>query len=491
MHNCYSFNFSIILFNSILQNLPLDLLQINCMKKYLLPVFLLFSFSKSFCQEKKLLTNYTFRIDRFKALNFGVNADGRKQNNYNVSNSYGNALSGNFNASLFTTKSTNNLLQTISTGFATSGASAKSTSFSNTNKLKSLNILPSFFINNKWYAKNKFVEIGASFIDAFASSRSNDDILVTQNRFYNSNFIGGNMSLGIGKGRLENITDMQNAIWLHNILLKDGNLNRKLNEDEIIGLARAITTSNNRRVLDGRKRIQFILKNIDSYLQSKEVINKTDINYFSNLNDIVFFANNTARQAGTEKYIRVIPALANYYSKEENRITPLTSTTQNDNTAEVVLKIGLQKYKPLNLTHQIDYGAAAKANYGKSNSRYRNYTNANLNFTFDYDDEWKKIGLDYFLRYSIFPNTRTVIDVDFKGENGCQYLNGFNELYHTAILAANASYFISYNTRLNINLGTTYNKNNFDIRAVNRFNPSNIDEHNLAVFFNTTLNIAL
>jgi hypothetical protein len=461
------------------------------MKKYLLPVFLLFSFSKSFCQEKKLLTNYTFRIDRFKALNFGVNADGRKQNNYNVSNSYGNALSGNFNASLFTTKSTNNLLQTISTGFATSGASAKSTSFSSTNKLKSLNILPSFFINNKWYAKNKFVEIGASFSDAFSTSRATDDRVIIQERLYNSNFIGGQLMLGVGKGRLENITDMQNAIWLHNVLLKDGNLKRKLNEDEIIGLARTITTSNNRRVLDGRKRIQFILKNIDSYLQSKEAINKTDINYFSNLNDIVFFANNTARQTGTEKYIRVIPALANYYSKEENRITPLTSTTQNDNGAEVVLKIGLQKYKPLSLMHQLDYGAAAKANYGKSNSRYRNYTNTNLNFTFDYDDEWKKIGLDYFVRYSIFPNTRTVIDVDLKGENGYQLLNGFNELYHTAILAANASYFISYNTRLNINLGTTYNKNNFDIRAVNRFNPSNIDEHNLAVFFNTSLHIAL
>jgi hypothetical protein len=461
------------------------------MKKYLLLPFLLFTFSKSFCQEKKLLANYTFRIDRFKALNFGVNADGRKQNNYNVSNSYGNALSGNFNASLFTTKSTNNLLQTISTGFATSGASAKSTSFSNTNKLKSLNILPSFFINNKWYSKNKFVEIGASFTDAFATSCANDDAVIMQNRLYNSNYIGGQLTLGVGTGRLENITDMQNAIWLHNILLKDGNLNRKLNENEIIGLARTISTSNNRRVLDGRKRIQFILKSIDGYLQSKEVINKTDINYFSNLNDVVFFANNAVRQAGTEKYIRVIPDFINYHSKEENRILPPTKSSQNNYGAEMVLKIGLQKYKPLSLIHQIDYGVAAKGNYGKSNNRFNRYTNSNLDYTIDYDDEWKKIGLDCFVRYSIFPNTRTIVAFDLKAENGYQSLNGFNELYHTVALAANASYFLSYNAQLNINVGTNYNKNNFDIRAVNRFNTQNLDSYNLAIFFNTSLNIAL
>jgi hypothetical protein len=461
------------------------------MKKYLLLSFLLLSLSESFCQEKKLLEEYKYRIDRYKALNVEVSADGRKQNNYNLSNNTAAAVSGDFSINFFTVKSSNSLLQTISTGLSTSGTSVKSSSSSNTSKLRSLNISPSFYINNKWYAKNNFVEVGTSLSDAFSTSHSNDDRVILQERLYSGNFIGGQFMLGVGKGRLENITDMQNAIWLENILLKDGNLNRKLKEEEIIGLARTITTANNRRLLDGRKRIQFILKNIDSYLQSKEVINKTDINYFSNLNDVIFFANNAARQAGTEKYIRVIPAFINYFSKEENKIIPTSKSTQNENGAEVALKIGLQKYKPLSLIHQIDYGIAAIANYGKANRGYKNYTNSNLNSTFDYDNEWKKIGLDYFVRYSIFPNTRTIVAFDVKAENGYQSLNGFKELYHTVVSTANASYFISYNTRLNINLGTTYNKNNFDLRAVNRFSPSNLDEHNLAMFFNTSLNIAL
>jgi hypothetical protein len=460
------------------------------MKKYLLFSFLFLSFVTSFSQEKKLLQNYTYRIDRFRALDFRIDANAQKQNDYNVSNNYNGSFGGAFSSFFYTLKSNDNLLQTISTGLSANGSSSKSAS-ATTNKIKSLNILPFIYINNKWFSKNYFLEFGTNFSDAYATSHTNENSGTILNRLNNSNFAGGNVTLGIGKGRLENITDMQNAVWLHNILLKENNLKGKLSEEEIIGLAKTITTSNNKRVLDGRKRIQFILKNVDDYLQRNDAINKTDINYFSNLNDVIFFANNATRQAGTEKYIRLIPSLVHYFANEENSITAPIKASQNENGAELVLKIGIQKYKPLSLTHQIDYGLAAKANYGKSTNAFKNYVNSNLNYAFEYNDEWKKVGLDYFLRYSIYPNTRTVVDFDLKGENGYQSINGLKELYHTVILAANASYFISYNTRLNINLGTTYNKNNVDIRAINRYNPSNLDKHNLAIFFNTSLNIAL
>lgn len=451
----------------------------------------MFSFCESFSQEKKLLQQYTFRIDRYKAINFGLGANGRKDNNYNFSSNNAAALSGSFNINYFTIKSTDKLLQNISAGLASSATSFNNTTYTTTNKLKDFNILPSFSINNKWYAKNNFVELGANFGDVFSTSHANDDRVIMQERLSNNNFINASIGLGIGKGRLENITDMQNAIWLHNILLKEDNIKRKLAEEEIIEFARTLTMANNRRVLDGRKRIQFILKSVDSYLQTKEVIGKTDINYFSNLNDIVFFANNFPRQAGKEKYIRLIPSLANYTRKDESRIIPISKSTQSENGAEIVLKIGLQNFKPLNLIHQMDYGVALKTNYGKSTNRFKRYTNSNVDYSFDFADEWKKIGVDYFVRYSIFPNTRTVIEFDLKAENGYQSLNAVDELYHTVALAANASYFISYNTRLNINFGTTYNKYNYDIRAINRYSPSNLDDNNLAMFFNTTLNIAL
>jgi hypothetical protein len=461
------------------------------MKIHILTTTFLISTFFSFAQEKKLLQTYTYRIDRYKAINFVIGANGRKNNNYDFNNSNDASISGRFNANLFTTKSTDNLIQTISTGLGTSAVSSKNESLSNKNKSRNLNVSSFVFINNKWYQKNNFFEVGVGLVDAYSTYSANNDVQMAQNKLSNNNFLSSHFTLGIGKGRLENITDMQNVIWLHNILLKDGNLNRKLTEVEIIELARTITSSNNRRILDGRKRIQFILKNIDRYLQDIVVINKTDINYFSNLNDVVFFANNAARQSGTEQYIRVTPVFLNYALKEENRNTPTTKSLQNENGAEIVLKIGVQKFKPLSLKHQIAYGVAAKGNYGKSNIGIKNYTNSNLDYAFAYDTKWKKIGIDYFIRYSIVPNTRTTIDLSLQAENGYQSLNKQKELFHTAVMAANASYFISYNTRFNINLGTTYNKNNFDIRASNRYNPSNLDAHNLSLFFNTSLDIAL
>jgi hypothetical protein len=461
------------------------------MRKYLLTSALLIVFFSGYCQEKKLLENYTFRIDRFKALDFNIGAGGQQQNDYDFRNSTAGAVNAGFYVRFFSIKSTNRLLQTISPGLGLSGGSTKGNNNFENSKLKSLNILPSFFMNNKWYSKNGFVEVGTSFSDAFSTSRTNQSGASVQNRFYNSNYLNGNVTLGVGKGRLENITDMQNALWLHNILFKDNNLNRKLREEEIIGLARVITASNNRRILDGRRRIQFVLKNIDGYLQSKDVITKTDINYFSNLNDAVFFANNAARQSGTETYIRVIPSLVNFSVKDENRVLPSTKNTQSEAAAEVVLKIGLQKYKPLSLTRQIDFGIAAKANYGEYYSRNNYYTNASLDYGFNYNNEWKKLGLDYFFSYSMYPNTRTIIDIKLQGENGYQSVNGLNKLYHTAVLAANANYFISYNTLLNVNLGTNYNQNNLDLRSSNPYNPSNLNSHNLAMFFSVGLNIAL
>ena len=86
-------------------------------------------------------------------------------------------------------------------------------------------------------------------------------------------------------------------------------------------MGRTITTANNTRVLDARKRTQFILETVDNYLQQNGLINKTDIRYFSHLNDILFVAFNSPRLSGTKKFIRFTPGIAGYG----------TNLTQNSN----------------------------------------------------------------------------------------------------------------------------------------------------------------
>ncbi len=461
------------------------------MTKLLLSITVFILTLPAFSQDKKLLQNYTYRIERFNAYNFGIGANGGQRNFYAANNDMSRAVSGSLSANYFTAKSTDKLLQTASMGFATNGNSLKSTGTSNIDKSNGFGIVPSFGINNKWYFNNKFVEIAPYFTYAYSSSHTKKLLSPIQDANGNNRSMNGSITIGVGKGRLENITDMQNAIWLHKILLKEGDLKQKLSDEEIIGLAKTITNANNRRVLDGRKRLQYILQKVDGYMQSKELISKTDIHYFSNLNDVLFFANNTVRQAGTEKYIRFIPSFVNNKTKFEQHIIPTSSNKSIVDGAEIVMKIGLQQYKPLNLSHHIDYGAAVKLNYGKAKENYTSFLNANVDYNYKLKDEWRKVGLDYFFRYSIIPNTRTNINFNLQAENGYQWHNGFNQVYHSVVFGAGADYFISYNTRFNFNIGTIYNNNNFDIRALNRYNPTNLDSHDLNLFCNANFTIAL
>jgi outer membrane protein W len=460
------------------------------MIKFLLSITIFISTLSALSQEKKLLKNYTYRIDRFNAFNFGLGANAGQRNFYSANNDISRSVSGSLSANYFTSKSTDKLLQTATMGFATNSSSLKSTGTSNTDKSNDFRIAPAAVLSNKWYFNNKFVEIAPYFSYAYSTSHSKKLVSPVQDDNGTNSFMNGSITIGVGKGRLENITDMQNAIWLHNILLKEADLKQKLSDEEIIGLAKTITNANNRRVLDGRKRIQYILQKVDGYLQAKELVNKTDMHYFSNLNDVLFFANNTTRQAGTEKYIRFIPSFVNNVTKFEQHIIPTSSNKSIVNGAEIAMKIGLQQYKPLNLAHQIDYGAAVKLNYGKAKENYTSFLNANVDYNYKLTDEWRKIGLDYFFSYSIIPNTRTNINFNLQAENGYQRHNGLNEVYHSLVFGAGADYFISYNTRFNFNIGTIYNNNNFDIRAFNRYYTSNLDTHDLSLFCNANLAIA-
>lgn len=103
---------------------------------------------------------------------------------------------------------------------------------------------------------------------------------------------------------------MQNALWLNKALEEATLLSRQLSGDELNELGKTITKGNNTRVVDLRKRTRFILKIVDDFFQQKEIINSTNINYFSHLNDIMFFTVNNPRLSGTEHFIRFTPEIS-------------------------------------------------------------------------------------------------------------------------------------------------------------------------------------
>jgi hypothetical protein len=416
------------------------------MSKTLLTLVLSISFLSAFSQQDSLLKNFKYRIDHYQAINFNMGGSGSLSNYDDGFHSTNNHSSGgNFGGNFYSVKSTDRILLTTTANLGTSLSVDKSTSTGTTNKNTSLSVAPNITVLNKWFSKNKFTELGAELYSYGYSNKSSSD-----GAQYNSNKQGQYnivFNTGIGKGRLENVTDMQNALWLSKALTTANSLSRSLSDEELNELGRTITKANNTRVLDARKRTQFMLETVDNYLQQKGLINKTDIGYFSNLNDILFFAFNSPRLSGTEKFIRLRPGISAYGTRQKQSY----NSSQSDhlvNSKSLTLSTGINKYNPKNLVHQNNYGASVILTYNSLDFTEKYTATGSTPINAKANTILKQAGVNLFYEHAIYPNTRTTINFNLQAQAGYQAQETVTSFYHSTNLAGSVNYFISYRTRL-------------------------------------------
>jgi hypothetical protein len=280
------------------------------------------------------------------------------------------------------------------------------------------------------------------------------------------------VNLGIGTGRLENITDIQNALWLYKALVKVDRLSANLSGADLNELGRSITKGNNTRVLDSRRRTQFLLTTVDNYLQQKGLISKTDINYFSNLNDILFFAFNNPRFSGTEKFIRLTPSIMDDNSNQLHT-NGMDKFTHDFTNQSAVFSTGIKRYKPVNLVHQNNYGAALKLAYISTDLTDRQFANGIPVTETKGKNDIKQAGAELFFEHAIYPNTRTVFNFNLQSELGYQD-DGKEGFYTVSTLSCGVNYFISYHTRFNAGISAYYQKNKYYIDRYLELLPNNI-----------------
>ncbi|MBL0357492.1 MAG: hypothetical protein IPP72_11675 [Chitinophagaceae bacterium] len=266
---------------------------------------------------------------------------------------------------------------------------------------------------------------------------------------------------------------MQNALWLYKELQAEKSITGILSADELLGLGRSITRGNNTRVLDARKRTKFILETIDGYLQQKALVAKTDIRYFSSLNDIVFFAFNNQRLAGTEKFIRITPGIEGW-NDNITQTDGINKYERRYTRQSVVLNAGLTKYIPVNLVHQNNYGASLKLSYISTDFSLRFLQNDTVASENKGKPTIKQAGVNLFFEHAIYPNTRTVINIGLQTETGYQDADGSTGFYGTANLSGSMSYFISYRTRFTGSIGASYSRNIYQTSQVISLQPNNI-----------------
>lgn len=443
------------------------------MRKILLFVFFFNSSFPLFSQQDSVLKNFKYRIDHYRAINLNVNGGSSYNKSELVSgDSKNSSSSGSFSVGMNTIKSTDKILRTTAGHISSSFNSNRSENITNINKYRSYFVAAQYSLLNKRFTGQHFIEYGIDAAGSINSNRQTSSNFSSALKNKQSSYAVA-LPVGIGKGRLENITDMQNALWLNHSLQEAGCLSGTLSPEELNQLGRSITKGNNTRILDFRKRTQFILETVDSYLQQKGLISKNDITYFSNLNDILFFAFNNNRLAGIEKFIRITPSFSGY-NRNGTQSGVVDKYEMDPNILSGLISIGFNKYKPTNLKHQDNYGAAVKLNYISWNSKERYFVSGLLTSENKYEQDIKQAGLKLFYQHAFYPTTRTNINLNFETEGGYQGREDADEFYGMTILTGNLNYFISYRTRLTFDIGAAYYKNIYTAYQTLLLQPDNI-----------------
>jgi len=388
------------------------------MKKTFIPGFILcfigtFSMS-SIAQEYKnfdLSKYYTPDIVRNQ-----LDLSGSSAGAFNSSLDYSkdNNINGNLNAAFSNYKSTRKLIRTIDATISLSGA------ISNSNELTTRANRQDGGFNNiagigtsyqLFNPTNKFLSFGGNINYGYGSGFSNqvDSLKKTDANTNNRLSAGLNAYIGVGIGRIENVTDAQQAVYLIEAFTKNNVLGRDLSTNEIFSLSQEISRVKNKRFLDARLHLMDEVSHVDSFFVANNLIKKSDANYFTTLYDIWMYGDKFERKAGQSIELRFAPSarIDNYYNKSTYEISNNTDSEIKNNFLNTVYNLSLiyNYEKPFNQKWQHSVNASLVGTV-LNNDLTREYLlpinpdskSASIN-------EYAQANASYKLGF--YPNTRT------------------------------------------------------------------------------------
>ena len=137
-------------------------------------------------------------------------------------------------------------------------------------------------MNRKYDPSNWFFEFNQDLRIAYSN---NKNIIKTSSnitdRKTTSYSISGFLPVKFGKGRIENVGDARQALFILESFEKQNLLLRELNAEDIIEFATLISQLKNKRFFDARLRKIGELKAIDEFLKTKNIISNPQIEYFT------------------------------------------------------------------------------------------------------------------------------------------------------------------------------------------------------------------
>ena len=297
--------------------------------------FVLVFMSNTLAQEYKYDINkyYTPDIVRNSLdLSFSSNDNIRNYEHPNDS-TIANSLEWNLNPTFTRYKNTRKQITTFSIGGQTNGSSNSYFKTNKNNFKTSLNTENNLSINynSYFYTLNQFFlmfKVSGNYGGTYYKDINSTDTLVRTN-FASKNTYQLRPYIGVGKGRIESITDARQAVYILEELSKKRRITRILSENEIFKFAQIISKIKNKRFLDARLRKIEEITTVDSFLVENGYLTKQDATYFTTLNDLWEYGALYSRNSGQSFEINLSPNLNFASSHEKQTMQNLTQTTKD------------------------------------------------------------------------------------------------------------------------------------------------------------------
>ena len=375
------------------------------MKRSLLMLCILGTSLVASSQDKSFdLSNYKFPDYKRHELEFNFNSNGNGQKNTSESPDYSNngvitkydyssfnsqsSATLDYNYNYLTRKRIDYLHSTLSGNYdySMSNGLNDKVKVSDPDFNLSLNGSRTMYLHeNKFFLEG---ETNLSF-HQYNSNRTVNNQYYTKNL---TNYLDFSVSLGVGIGRMEMVSDLWQAYYILEKLKKQGSLSKELTNENVYEFAYQASRLKNKRFFDARLRKIAELQSLDSLLHKQGLIADTDISYFTTLNDYWSYGTFQDRQSGRVLKFWISPEYARAYYKPSGETSNLSYKTSLSSN------ISYTCTKQLNLYWERHFNVLL-SNETRINSNGPSYSG--------YPDNIRMTNLNY--GYGFFPDSRTSI----------------------------------------------------------------------------------
>jgi len=323
-----------------------------------------------------------------------------------------------------------------------------------TNYLLGISSSNAFYLNEKLFWGLNFQSITTQQNLTNKRIPNSDPQNTEKNIILNSN---NRLSVQIGYGRVENVTDARQAIYILDDLNKKNRLTHEPTPEEAFEFADFIRTVLNKRIIDSREKRIYEYTLIDSFLVSKGLISKQDGKYFSILNDNWSYARTQSWYTGSKVYFGIISELNDRH--EFNKTTYPDNPDWNEKSTEEVMNksIGIETgfevswIKGLKWINSFDCNLSLLIDH--YDPYYSDYTNPERN---------QKLNLlesDIYYSLSFVPNTRSIVTGSAGAFYAC-YKDVDNEKasFLSPFARISCTYYFSQKLQVNAFTQLSYNK---------------------------------